>query len=118
MNAIAQKDAASAWRAAARANAHAARGRPLEGLPETIKHRFEVAGMLISAGAPPLRRYTPNEDASAARRRRKAGAIRWARPIFPFSPAASRPAIAIAGQSPIRARVRPWSIADTGAISI
>ncbi|MGH6795939.1 MAG: amidase family protein [Methylocella sp.] len=54
MNAIAQKDAASAWRATARADAHAARGRPLEGLPETIKDRFEVAGALISAGAPAL----------------------------------------------------------------
>jgi hypothetical protein len=54
LNAIVQKDAASAWRAAATSDARVAPGvaRPLEGLPVTIKDCFEVAGMVTSAGAP------------------------------------------------------------------
>jgi hypothetical protein len=50
LNAIVQKDAASAWRAAASSDARVA--RPLEGLPVTIKDCFEVAGTVTSAGAP------------------------------------------------------------------
>jgi Amidase len=54
LNAIVQKDAASAWRAAASSDARVAPcvARPLEGLPVTIKDCFEVAGMVTSAGAP------------------------------------------------------------------
>ncbi|MGH6813650.1 MAG: amidase [Methylocella sp.] len=77
VNAIVQKDAASAWRAASYSDARIARGeaRPLEGLPVTIKDCFEVAGMVTSAGAPALHNYIPNEDASAVARLRRAGAI-------------------------------------------
>ena len=60
VNAIVQKDAASAWRGARNWDARIARGeaRPLEGLPVTIKDCFEVAGMVTSAGAPALQNYT------------------------------------------------------------
>jgi amidase len=77
VNAIVQKDAASAWRAASDSDARIARGeaRPLEGLPVTIKDCFEVAGMVTSAGVPALQNYTPKEDASAVARLRGAGAI-------------------------------------------
>src|SRR5580704_6436863 len=52
VNAIVQKDAASAGRDASDSDARIARGeaRPLEGLPVTIKDCFEVAGMVTSAG--------------------------------------------------------------------
>jgi amidase len=74
LNAIVQKDAASAWRGANDSDARIARGeaRPLEGLPVTIKDSFEVAGMVTSAG---LQNYIPKEDASAVARLRRAGAI-------------------------------------------
>jgi len=77
LNAIVQKDAASAWRAASDSDARIARGeaRPLEGLPVTIKDCFEVAGMVTAAGAPALQNYIPQEDASAVARLRHAGAI-------------------------------------------
>ena len=77
LNAIVQKDAASAWRGANDSDARIARGeaRPLEGLQVTIKDCFEVAGMVTSAGAPGLQNYIPKEDASAVARLRRAGAI-------------------------------------------
>ncbi len=77
LNAIVQRDAASAWRAASDSDARLSRGdaRPLEGLPVTIKDCFEVAGIVTSAGAPALQNYIPKEDASAAARLRRAGAI-------------------------------------------
>jgi amidase len=77
LNAIVQKDAASAWRSANDSDARIARGeaRPLEGLPVTIKDCFEVAGMVTSAGAPVLQNYIPKEDARAVARLRWAGAI-------------------------------------------
>ena len=77
LNAIVQMDAASAWRAAADADARIRRGeaRPLEGLPVTIKDCFEVAGLVTSVGAPALQNYVPKEDASAVSRLRRAGAI-------------------------------------------
>ena len=76
LNAIVQKDAASAWRGANDSDARIARGeaRPLEGLPVTIKDSFEVAGMVTSAVAPALQSYIPKEDASAVGRLRRAGA--------------------------------------------
>ena len=77
VNAIVQKDAASAGRSASDSDTRIARGeaRPLEGLPVTIKDCFEVAGMVTSAGAPALQNYTPKEDANAVARLRRAGAI-------------------------------------------
>ena len=59
LNAIVQKHAATAWRAASDSDARIMRGeaRPLEGLPVTIKDCFEVAGMVTSAGAPGLQNY-------------------------------------------------------------
>jgi amidase len=50
-------------------------GRPLEGLPVTIKDCCEVAGMVASVGAPALQHYIPKKDASAVARLRGAGAI-------------------------------------------
>jgi amidase len=77
LNAIVQMDAASAWHAAADADARIGRGeaRPLEGLPVTIKDCFEVAGLVTSVGAPALQNYVPEEDASVVARLRRAGAI-------------------------------------------
>lgn len=77
LNAIVQKDEASAWQAAGISDARLARGdaRPLEGLPVTIKDSFEVAGMRTCVGAPALANYVPAEDASAVARLRQAGAI-------------------------------------------
>jgi amidase len=73
LNAIVQKDAASAWRGANDSDARIARGetRPLEGLPVTIKDSFEV---VTSAVAPALQSYIPKDDASAVGRLRRAGA--------------------------------------------
>jgi amidase len=77
LNAIVQKDAATDGRALSDSDARIMRGeaRPLEGLSVTIKHCFEVAGMVTSAGAPALQNYVPKEDASAVPRLRRAGAI-------------------------------------------
>jgi amidase len=99
VNAIVQKDAGPAWRAASDADARIARGeaRPLEGLPATIKDCFEVAGMVTSAGAPALQNYIPKEDASAVARLRRAGAILLGKTI-PFSPTTSRPTTAFTGR--------------------
>ena len=59
LNAIVQKDTASAWRAANDSDARIARGgaRPLEGPPVTIKDCFEVAGMVTFTDAPALQNY-------------------------------------------------------------
>lgn len=96
LNAIVQKDAASAWRAACNSDARIARveARPLQGLPVTIKDCFEVAGMVTSAGASALQNYIPKEDASAVARLRQAGAPCSARPTCPVSAATSRPTCA------------------------
>ena len=77
LNAIVQRDEATAWRAAADSDLRLARGeaRPLEGLPMTIKDCFEVAGLITDVGAPALRDYVPDQDASAIARLRRAGAV-------------------------------------------
>ena len=48
---------------------------PLHGVPVTIKDVYDVAGMRITFGWPPMRRNTPRGDAFAVSRLREAGAV-------------------------------------------
>ncbi|HET7460756.1 MAG TPA: amidase [Longimicrobium sp.] len=60
------------------ADAARARGEvwgPLHGVPVTIKDVYDVAGMRITFGWPPMRRNTPRRDAFAVGRLREAGAV-------------------------------------------
>ena len=77
LNAVVHEDRALAFRSAAASDERIAQGagRPLEGLPITIKDSFEVAGMPATAGAPALKTYVPRSDATAVARLRKAGAV-------------------------------------------
>lgn len=53
----------------------AGEGRPLEGLPITIKDAFDVKGLVSTAGAPAYRDRVPEADAAAVARLRQAGAV-------------------------------------------
>ena len=60
------------------ADAAMARGEvwgPLHGVPVTIKDVYDVAGMRITFGWPPMRRNTPRHDAFTVARLRGAGAV-------------------------------------------
>ncbi len=78
LNAIVTLDLEAARARAAQADQTTARGEswgPLHGLPITIKDSFEVAGMLSTGGAVPLKDHVPERDAEPAARLRNAGAI-------------------------------------------
>lgn len=47
----------------------------LHGVPVTIKDTLETAGLLTTAGYPPLKNYIPSEDATTVARLKAAGAI-------------------------------------------
>jgi amidase len=77
LNALVAVDRAAAKQAAEAADARLAAGlgRPLEGLPVTIKDAFDVAAMASCAGAPPQKDRRPAQDAAAVARLRQAGAV-------------------------------------------
>lgn len=85
VNALADYDFDAALEAAALSDDRLGRGegRPLEGLPLTIKDSFETAGLLTTCGAPELEAYRPEADATAVARLRAAGAIILAKSNVP-----------------------------------
>jgi amidase len=87
LNAVVCLDEERARADAAAADAELARGRargPLHGLPMTIKDTFETAGLRTTAGAPDLANHTPERDADAVERLRRAGAIIFGKTNVPF----------------------------------
>lgn len=78
LNAVVSLDAEGALARATEADAALARGEyagPLHGVPITLKDCHETAGMLTTAGHPPLAGNVPTRDGTVARRMRAAGAI-------------------------------------------
>jgi amidase len=78
LNAVVDLHDAEALALAHQADAALARGEswgPLHGVPVTIKDVYDVAGMRITFGWPPMRRNVPRQDAFAVARLREAGAI-------------------------------------------
>ena len=50
-------------------------GKPLHGVPCTVKDVFETAGVRTTAGAPFLADYVPQQDAPVVARLKAAGAV-------------------------------------------
>ena len=78
INAIATLDSERAKNRAIEADEALARGEnwgALHGVPVTIKDTLETAGLLTTAGYPPLKNYIPSEDATTVARLKAAGAI-------------------------------------------
>ncbi len=77
LNAVVALDRAGAAQAAAESERRlaAGEGRPLEGLPITVKDAFDVAGIVSTAGAPTFRERVPEADATVVARLRAAGAV-------------------------------------------
>ena len=78
LNAVVDLHDAEALARAHQADAALARGErwgPLHGVPVTVKDVYDVAGMRITFGWPPMRRNVPSGDAFAVGRIRAAGAI-------------------------------------------
>lgn len=81
INAIATLDEKARTRAI-EADEALARGEnwgALHGVPITVKDTIETAGLLTTAGYPPLKNYIPSEDATTIARLRAAGAIIFAK---------------------------------------
>lgn len=86
VNAVVTLDAENAGEQAAAADRARAAGEslgPLHGLPITIKHEFEVAGIESTFGSETNRGHVPKVDAEAVRRLRAAGAIVFGRTNLP-----------------------------------
>ena len=78
INAIVTLDAERARKRAIEADEALARGEnwgKLHGVPITVKDLMETAGLLTTAGYPPLKDHIPSEDATTVARLKKAGAI-------------------------------------------
>jgi amidase len=77
LNAVVVRDFARARRAAAAADIALARGegRPLLGIPVTIKEAFNIAGLPTSWGYPQFKDFVPAEDAVVVSRVKSAGAV-------------------------------------------
>ncbi|HSU17547.1 amidase [Longimicrobium sp.] len=78
LNAVVDLHDAEALVRAQAADAALARGEdwgPLHGVPVTVKDVYDVAGMRITFGWPPMRRNVPRADAFAVERIRGAGAV-------------------------------------------
>lgn len=78
LNAVVDLHDAEALVRAREADAALARGEswgPLHGVPVTVKDVYDVAGMRITFGWPPMRRNVARADAFAVSRLREAGAI-------------------------------------------
>ena len=71
-------------READKALARGARGRPLLGVPMTIKESFDVAGMRTSWGDPALKDNVARQDALAVQRLEAAGAIVFGKTNVPL----------------------------------
>ena len=76
--------ARKAARAADRALARGERGRPLLGVPMTIKESFDVAGMRTTWGDPALKDNVARRDALAVQRLEAAGAIVFGKTNVPL----------------------------------
>jgi amidase len=77
VNAICVPDFDRAREAASRADQARARGegRPLLGIPVTVKESYDVAGLPTTWGMPPHRDHVPAEDAVQVSRLKTAGAV-------------------------------------------
>jgi amidase len=77
LNAVVVRDFDRARAAAKAADAALARGdgRPLLGIPVTIKEPFNVAGLATTWGFPQFRDFVPKEDALVVTRLEEAGAV-------------------------------------------
>ena len=78
LNAVVDLHADAALARAREADAALARGDvwgPLHGVPMTVKDVWDVAGMRITFGWPPVRNNVPREDAFAVARLRDAGVV-------------------------------------------
>jgi amidase len=86
INAVVVRDFTRAREAAAAVDAALARGerRPLLGIPMTVKEAYNVAGLPTTWGIPAFKGWTPNEDAVAVARLRRAGAIIIGKTNVPF----------------------------------
>ena len=81
INAIATLDE-RARKKASEADLALARGEnwgTLHGVPITVKDTLETAGLLTTAGYPPLKNYIPSQDATTVARLKAAGAIIFAK---------------------------------------
>ena len=86
INAIVTLDAEEAQKRAKQADEALARGEnwgALHGVPITVKDIIETAGLLTTAGYPPLKDHIPSEDATTVARMRAAGAIIFAKTNTP-----------------------------------
>lgn len=82
INAIVTLDTKRARTRAKEADEALARGEnwgTLHGVPITIKDTIETAGLLTTAGYPPLKDYVPAQDATTVARLKTAGAIVFAK---------------------------------------
>lgn len=82
INAIATLDRERAITRAKEADEATARAEnwgALHGVPITIKDTIETAGLLTTAGYPPLKNYIPSKDATTVARLKTAGAIVFAK---------------------------------------
>ncbi|MGF1478255.1 MAG: amidase [Cyanophyceae cyanobacterium] len=82
INAIVTLDVDRAKKTALEADEALARGENwgrLHGVPITVKDIIETAGLLTTAGYPPLKDYVPSQDATTVARLRAAGAIIFAK---------------------------------------
>lgn len=82
INAIATLDREKALKTAKEADEVLANGEnwgALHGVPVTIKDTIETAGLLTTAGYPPLKNYVPQQDATTVARLKAAGAIIFAK---------------------------------------
>jgi amidase len=87
LNAVVATQFDAARERAKQADAALQRGEswgPLHGLPMTIKDSFEVAGMPTTCGAPALKDYRPQQNATAVQRLIDAGAIVFGKTNVPL----------------------------------
>src|SRR2546421_2713720 len=75
LNAVVVRRFEEARREAAEADRGSAGGRPLHGVPVTVKECFELAGTPTTIGLVSLREAAATEDAELVKRLRGAGAI-------------------------------------------
>jgi amidase len=111
VNAVVTLDEAGSRARARRADEAYAQGQslgPLHGIPVTIKDSYETAGLLTTAGFPPLKKYVPDQDATSVARLKAAGAVIVGKTNLPVLAGDFQTRNPIFGRSN-----NPWNVART-----